>query len=134
MLSWSLEGIFRIVQVVKFSGIWTNGGMRPRPKSLGDIFKIWRWLLDLVINKLDMRGWQLFEFIIQAVLVQWKDIQPKYATWEPFTILQWFPYMQPWRKRFFWWVMGEGMLGSNHFFSTLTIHRSTFLMYGVVFS
>ena len=31
-------------------------------------------------------------------------------------------------------LMGEGMLGSNHYFSTLTILRSTLLMYGVMFS
>jgi hypothetical protein len=44
---------------------------------------------------LDQREHRLRERTIKEVLVQWKDTTPVDATWEPTTILQKFPHLQP---------------------------------------
>eukprot|EP00253_Pinus_taeda_P029379 PITA_29379 len=44
---------------------------------------------------LDTREWSLRGRVIREVLLKWKDNSPKDATWEPTTILQQFPQLQP---------------------------------------
>eukprot|EP00253_Pinus_taeda_P005241 PITA_05241 len=44
---------------------------------------------------LDTRVKQLRDRMIKEVLVKWKDTSPEDATWEPATILQQFPQLQP---------------------------------------
>ena len=44
---------------------------------------------------LSTRERQLRQRTIKEVLIQWKDTQPEDATWEPSTILQQFPDLQP---------------------------------------
>jgi hypothetical protein len=44
---------------------------------------------------LDTRVKQLRGRMIKEVLVKWKDTSPEDATWEPATILQQFPQLQP---------------------------------------
>eukprot|EP00253_Pinus_taeda_P026333 PITA_26333 len=44
---------------------------------------------------LDTRAWHLRGRMIREVLVKWKDTSPEDATWEPTTILQQFPQIQP---------------------------------------
>eukprot|EP00253_Pinus_taeda_P026428 PITA_26428 len=44
---------------------------------------------------LDTRVKQLRGHMIKEVLVKWKDTSPEDATWEPTTILQHFPQLQP---------------------------------------
>eukprot|EP00253_Pinus_taeda_P032978 PITA_32978 len=43
----------------------------------------------------DTREWPLHGRVIREVLVKWKDTPPEDATWEPATILQQFPQLQP---------------------------------------
>jgi hypothetical protein len=44
---------------------------------------------------LDQRERRLCQRTIKEVLVQWKDMTPADATWEPTTILQQFPHLKP---------------------------------------
>eukprot|EP00253_Pinus_taeda_P022061 PITA_22061 len=44
---------------------------------------------------LDTRVKQLCGRMIKEVLIKWKDTSPEDATWEPATILQQFPQLQP---------------------------------------
>eukprot|EP00253_Pinus_taeda_P025820 PITA_25820 len=44
---------------------------------------------------LDTRVKQLRDRMIKEVLVKWRDTSPEDATWEPATILQQFPQLQP---------------------------------------
>jgi hypothetical protein len=44
---------------------------------------------------LDQREHRLCQRTIKEVLVQWKDMTPADATWEPATILQQFPHLKP---------------------------------------
>jgi hypothetical protein len=44
---------------------------------------------------LDQRERRLHQRTIKEVLVQWKDMTPADATWEPATILQQFPHLKP---------------------------------------
>jgi hypothetical protein len=44
---------------------------------------------------LDQRERRLRQRTIKEVLVQWKDMTPADATWEPATILQQFPHLKP---------------------------------------
>jgi hypothetical protein len=44
---------------------------------------------------LDQRERCLRQRTIKEVLVQWKDMTPADATWEPATILQQFPHLKP---------------------------------------
>jgi hypothetical protein len=44
---------------------------------------------------LDQRERRLCQRTIKEVLVQWKDMTPTDATWEPATILQQFPHLKP---------------------------------------
>jgi hypothetical protein len=44
---------------------------------------------------LDQRERRLRQRTIKEVLVQWKDMTPANATWEPTTILQQFPHLKP---------------------------------------
>jgi hypothetical protein len=44
---------------------------------------------------LDQREHRLHQRTIKEVLVQWKDMTPADATWEPTTILQQFPHLKP---------------------------------------
>ena len=44
---------------------------------------------------LDKRERHLRQRTIMDVLVQWKDMTPEDATWEPTTILQQFPHLKP---------------------------------------
>jgi hypothetical protein len=44
---------------------------------------------------LDQRERRLRQRTIKEVLVQWKDMTPVDATWEPTTILQQFPHLKP---------------------------------------
>ena len=43
----------------------------------------------------DTKEHQLWHQIVKEVLVQWKDTSPKYATWEPTSILQQFLHLHP---------------------------------------
>jgi hypothetical protein len=51
------------------------------------------WLQLEVV--LDTKEHQLCQCMINEVLIQWKDMPPKDATWEPTMILQQFPHLQP---------------------------------------
>jgi hypothetical protein len=51
------------------------------------------WLQPEVV--LDQREHRLRQRTIKEVLVQWKDMTPVDATWEPTTILQQFPHLKP---------------------------------------
>jgi len=51
------------------------------------------WLQPEAI--LGTRERQLRQCMIQEVLIQWKYMQSKHATWKPSTILQQFPHLQP---------------------------------------
>jgi hypothetical protein len=51
------------------------------------------WLQPKAV--LNTRERQLRQRTINEVLIQWKDMQPKDATWELRTILQQFPLLQP---------------------------------------
>jgi hypothetical protein len=51
------------------------------------------WLQPEVV--LDQHEHRLHQRTIKEVLVQWKDMTPVDATWEPATILQQFPHLKP---------------------------------------
>ena len=51
------------------------------------------WLQPEVV--LDQRECHLCQRTIKEVLVKWKDMTPVDATWEPATILQQFPHLNP---------------------------------------
>jgi hypothetical protein len=51
------------------------------------------WLQPKAI--LDQHERLLCQRTIKEVLVQWKDMTPVDATWEPTTILQQFPHLKP---------------------------------------
>ena len=51
------------------------------------------WLYPVAI--LQTREHQLHHLTINEVLVEWKDTSPEDATWEPTSILQQFPHLQP---------------------------------------
>eukprot|EP00253_Pinus_taeda_P026833 PITA_26833 len=44
---------------------------------------------------LNMQEWHLHGRMIKEVLIKWKDTSPEDATWEPTTVLQHFPQLQP---------------------------------------
>jgi len=51
------------------------------------------WLqLEVVLDQCEHR---LHQRTIKEALVQWKDMTPADATWEPTTILQQFPHLKP---------------------------------------
>ena len=47
------------------------------------------------VASLQTRECQLHHQSIKEVLVQWKDTSPEDAIWEPTSILQQFPHLQP---------------------------------------
>ena len=47
------------------------------------------------VATLQTRECQLHHQTIKKFLVQWKDTSPEDATWEPASILQQFPHLQP---------------------------------------
>ena len=69
----------------------TNCQVQSTLPELTDEGSIWLQLVAI----LQTNECQLRHRTIKEVLVQWKDTSPEDATWEPTSILQQFPHLQP---------------------------------------
>jgi hypothetical protein len=72
-------------------GDWNQVPNSNQPSELAEEGSIWLQP-EAFLNQRERR---LHQRTIKEVLVQWKDMTPTDATWEPTTILQQFPHLKP---------------------------------------
>jgi hypothetical protein len=84
-----LHPVFHVSYLKKVIG--TRCQLQTNLPELAEEGSIW---LQLEVF-LDQRECRLHQRTIKEVLVQWKDMTPVDATWEPATILQQFPHLKP---------------------------------------
>jgi hypothetical protein len=84
-----LHPVFHVSCLKKVIGTWCQ--LQTNLPELAEEGSIWIQPEEV----LDQRERRLRQRTIKEVLVQWKDMTPVDATWEPATILQQFPHLKP---------------------------------------